>query len=147
MEPWKEFFGNMTFPYGFYDPEEYKAFLREAGLVPERVELFPKDMKFNDAEGLAGWIRTTWLPFTEKLPVELRAKFVEVIVNRYLEEHPADGCWHGSCWNDAHRSRSIQAVSESLKDKLHLLNCKFNRQRRKRHAHFPNRSRNERPTK
>ena len=90
VEPWRGFFSNMTFPYGFYDPEEYKAFLHEAGLVPERVELFPKDMKFNDTEGLAGWIRTTWLPFTDKIPVELRPKFVELIVNRYLERHSAD---------------------------------------------------------
>jgi trans-aconitate methyltransferase len=90
VETWKGFFENMTFPYGFYDPKEYKAFLHEAGLVAERVELFPKDMKFNGAEGLAGWVRTTWLPFTDKLPVELRPKFIELIVNRYLKEHPAD---------------------------------------------------------
>jgi trans-aconitate methyltransferase len=89
-EPWKGFFSNMTFPYGFYDPKEYKAFLHEAGLQVERVELFPKDMKFNGAEGLAGWVRTTWLPFTDKLPVKLRPKFVELIVNRYLQKHPTD---------------------------------------------------------
>jgi trans-aconitate methyltransferase len=47
-------------------------------------------MKFNGAEGLAGWVRTTWLPFTDKLPAELRAQFVEKIVNRYLEGHPSD---------------------------------------------------------
>ncbi|MGA3289427.1 MAG: methyltransferase domain-containing protein [Candidatus Bathyarchaeia archaeon] len=90
VEPWSRFFSNMTFPYGFYDTKEYKAFLQQTGLVAERVELFPKDMKFNGAEGLAGWVRTTWLPFTDKVPVELRAKFVELIVNRYLEKHPAD---------------------------------------------------------
>ena len=90
VKPWKGFFSNMTFPYGFYDPKEYKVFLQQAGLVAERVELFPRDMKFNGAEGLAGWVRTTWLPFTDKLPVELRPKFVELIVNRYLEKHPAD---------------------------------------------------------
>ena len=90
VEPWRGFFSNMTFPYGFYDIKEYKAFLHAANLAPERVELFPRDMNLNGAKGLAGWIRTTWLPFTEKLPVELRAKFTEEIVNRYLEEHPAD---------------------------------------------------------
>jgi trans-aconitate methyltransferase len=90
VEPWKGFFGIMTFPYGFYDPEEYTAFMRHAGLLAERVELFPKDMKFKGAEGLAGWVRTTWLPFTDRIPVELRSKFVELIVNRYLEGHPAD---------------------------------------------------------
>ena len=47
-------------------------------------------MKHNGAEGLAGWVRTTWLPFTDRLPVELRPKFVQEIVNRYLEKHPAD---------------------------------------------------------
>ena len=90
VKPWTEFFCNMTFPYGFYNPEEYTAFMRQTGLIVERVELFPKDMKFNGAEGLAGWVKTTWLPFTDRIPIELRPKFVELIVNRYLEEHPAD---------------------------------------------------------
>jgi trans-aconitate 2-methyltransferase len=89
-EPWSGFFSNMTFPYGFYDPDEYRSFLHKAGLVAERVELFPKDMKLAGAEGLAGWVRTTWLPFTDKLPAELRPKFVELIINRYLEKHSAD---------------------------------------------------------
>jgi len=89
-KPWKSFFHKMNFPYGFYDQKEYKAFLQHASLVAERVELFPKDMKFNSAEGLAGWVRTTWLPFTDKLPVELRAKFIEEIVKRYLKAHPED---------------------------------------------------------
>jgi trans-aconitate methyltransferase len=90
VKPWNGFFSDMKFPYGFYDTEEYKAFLYESGLTAERVELFPKDMKFNGAEGLAGWVRTTWLPFTDRIPAELRPKFVELIVNRYLEQHPAD---------------------------------------------------------
>jgi trans-aconitate 2-methyltransferase len=91
VEPWKGFFRDMIFPYGFYDAEEYRAFLRDASLVVERVELFPKDMTHESAEGLAGWVRTTWLPFTDRLPVELRAKFVQEIVDRYLNQHPADG--------------------------------------------------------
>jgi trans-aconitate methyltransferase len=89
-EPWTRYFHKMAFPYGFYDPKEYRAFLKQAGLVADRVELFPKDMKHNGSEGLAGWVRTTWLPFTDKLPAELRPKFVEEIVNRYLKNHPAD---------------------------------------------------------
>jgi trans-aconitate 2-methyltransferase len=90
VQPWKTFFGNMTFPYGFFDPAEYKVFLQQVGLVPERIELFPKDMKFNGKEGLAGWVRTTWLPFTDRLPADQKSKFVDLIVNRYLELHPAD---------------------------------------------------------
>ena len=87
---WKDFFGSMEFPYCFYNPEEYTVLMHQAGLVAERVELFPKDMKFNGAEGLAGWVRTTWLPFTDRVPIEVRRKFVDMIVNRYLERHPTD---------------------------------------------------------
>jgi len=90
LEPWKGFFSNMAFPYGFYDTEEYEAFMQEAGLAVERVELFPRDMKFDGAEGLAGWVRTTWLPFTDRLPVELKPKFVQEIVDCYVKRHPAD---------------------------------------------------------
>jgi len=90
VDPWKQFLRGMSFPYGFYDVVEYRAFLKEAGLVAERVELFPKDMKHSGVEGLAGWVRTTWLPFTDRLPEELKAKFVQEIVDRYLKRHPAD---------------------------------------------------------
>ena len=76
------------FPMASMTPKSTERFLKEAGLVAERVELFPRDMKFNGAEGLAGWVRTTWLPFTDRLPAELRPKFVEQIVNRYLKNHP-----------------------------------------------------------
>ena len=90
VAPWKRFFNGFTFPYAFLSPDEYRKLLAEAGLVPLRVELFPKDMKFTGAEGLAGWVRTTWLPFTERIPLEQRDSFVKEIVNRYLQRYPAD---------------------------------------------------------
>jgi trans-aconitate 2-methyltransferase len=89
--PWRKFFSDFKFPYGFYAPEEYEVWLREAKLKPERVELLPKDMRLQGKEGLAGWIRTTWLPYTERLPAELKDRFIEEIVNAYLEEHHVDG--------------------------------------------------------
>ncbi len=88
--PWKQYFDSLKFPYGFFDTKEYSAFLAAAGLKPVRVELFPRDMKHAGEEGLAGWIRTTWLPYTEKLPLEKRDLFVKEIAGRYLKNHPAD---------------------------------------------------------
>jgi trans-aconitate 2-methyltransferase len=90
-EPWKKFFVGFGFPYGFYTPEEYTAWLLEAKLKPERAELLLKDMQLAGREGLAGWIRTTWLPYTERVPAELRERFIEEIVGTYLERHPLDG--------------------------------------------------------
>lgn len=89
-EPWRKFFEGFSFPYGFYTSEEYKAWLLEAKLKPERTELLQKDMTLPGKAGLAGWIRTTWLPYTEKLPINLREVFIEEIVDAYLKRHPLD---------------------------------------------------------
>jgi len=88
--PWKRFFEGFTFPYAFCGVEEYRAMLVKAGLEPKRVELLPKIMNLNGAEGVAGWIRTTWMPYTERVPVEQRDAFVNEIVDRYMKNHPAD---------------------------------------------------------
>ncbi len=71
-------------------PEEYKAMLLEMGLKPNRMELLSRDIKHAGPEGLAGWFRTTWLLYTEWLPMEMRDLFVKEIINRYLKNHPAD---------------------------------------------------------
>ncbi len=86
---WRRFFEGFTFPYGFYGTTEYRVWLREAGLKSKRVELIAKDMKLNK-ERLAGWIRTTWLPYTQKIPKALQETFITNIINRYVEKHPAD---------------------------------------------------------
>jgi len=89
-EDCKPFFKNFTFPYGFYEPEEYTIWLREAGFKPERAELFPKDMKLQGKEDLVGWIRTVWLPFTERVPANLRDSFISEIADRYVAAYPLD---------------------------------------------------------
>jgi trans-aconitate 2-methyltransferase len=47
-------------------------------------------MKFAGKEGLVGWIRTTWLPYTERLPIEKQEKFEKEIVKHYNKNHPID---------------------------------------------------------
>jgi trans-aconitate methyltransferase len=87
---WSPYFRDMTSPYWFFTPEEYRTFLLQAGLEPVRAELLPKQMKQQGRAGVAGWIRTTWLPFTDRVPAPLREAFVEAIVDRFLTRHPPD---------------------------------------------------------
>lgn len=87
---WTSFFTGFDFRYGFYGPQEYTAWLMEAGLLARRIELIPKDMKQPNREGLAGWIRTTWLPYTERVPVQLRGAFIDDTIDAYLRNRPAD---------------------------------------------------------
>jgi trans-aconitate 2-methyltransferase len=89
-EDCKPYFRNFSFPYGFYTPEEYKKWLAEAGFKAERVELIPKEMRLQGIGGLIGWIRTTWLPFTERMPIEFRDTFIGEIADRYIQAFPMD---------------------------------------------------------
>ena len=87
---WRDYFEGFTFPYAFLNPQEYRQLLVQAGLKPVSVELFPRDMKFPNVEGMSGWVRTTWLPFTERIPIEQREGFVKEIVSSYIADHPND---------------------------------------------------------
>jgi trans-aconitate 2-methyltransferase len=89
-EEWGRYFHDFSLPYRFCAPEEYGQWLREAGLQPVRVELVPKDMTHDGPVGLASWIRTTWLPFTQRIPEELRDDFIAEIVDGYTLLFPPD---------------------------------------------------------
>ena len=87
---WGSYFRDFTLPYRFSAPEEYAGWLWEAGLRPLRVELVAKDMTHTGPEGLAAWIRTTWLPITHCIPEELRDGFIAELVASYIGLYPLD---------------------------------------------------------
>ncbi|MGD0220181.1 MAG: methyltransferase domain-containing protein [Acidimicrobiales bacterium] len=87
---WRDHFAGFAFPYGFYGPAEYRAWLKEASLHPIRVELSAKEMVHAGRDGLAGWLRTTWLPYLQRVPEELRRDLLETVLDGYLAEHPLD---------------------------------------------------------
>jgi trans-aconitate methyltransferase len=87
---WQRYYENFTSPYHFYGPEEYETWLLANGFRPVRVELVPKDMQYPGADGLKGWLRSTWFPYTDRLPEKLRDTFLAEVVETYLKAHPAD---------------------------------------------------------
>jgi trans-aconitate 2-methyltransferase len=87
---WRDFFVETVSPWGFYGPEEYRPWLAAAGLRERRVELIPKDMVHAGADELAGWLRTTWMPYVQRVPPELRERFIEAVLREYLRGHPPD---------------------------------------------------------
>lgn len=89
-ERWPIYFHNLEIPYLFYGPEDYIPLLEGAGLEPLRVELVRKDMVHEGRDGMAGWIRTTWLPFTQRVPEHLREDFIAELVDGYLRDFPPD---------------------------------------------------------
>jgi trans-aconitate 2-methyltransferase len=53
-------------------------------------------MRQKGSAGLAGWVRTTWLPYTQRVPEDRRETFIATVVTRYVATHPpdADGLVH-----------------------------------------------------
>lgn len=87
---WQSFFKDFEFPYGFLGVEEYEVMLLESGFQINRIELIPKDMTHAGKEMFKGWIRTTWMPYIERVPEEKREQFIEVISTKYIEKVPLE---------------------------------------------------------
>ncbi len=87
---WKKYFDGFVFPWAFYTPQEYRVFLKQAGLKETRVELVPKDRADTGHEGLASFIRTTWHPYTDRVPEKMRKKFIDEIAEEYIRRNPLD---------------------------------------------------------
>jgi trans-aconitate 2-methyltransferase len=87
---WREFFKNLEKPYFFHSDADYRRWLPAAGFKPETIQLAPKEALHESVEAFAGWFRTTWMPYTQRVPGAGRAAFIEAVVRRYLETHPVD---------------------------------------------------------
>ncbi len=91
--PWRAFFRGMARPYFFHPLQSYERWLPRAGFAPRQVRLRPKRARFaGEAEFLA-WLRTTWLPYTQRVPEPVREAFLQAVADVYLNRHPpaADG--------------------------------------------------------
>jgi trans-aconitate methyltransferase len=87
---WRQFFRKMDKPYFFHSPADYGKWLPRCGFKVRRVRLSPKDATYQGREGFEAWLRTTWLPYTQRVPERLREEFIAAITDRYLAKHRAD---------------------------------------------------------
>lgn len=87
---WREYFRKMPEPYFFYVPDEYKKWLAKAGFEVNHIQLAPKDASYPGAEGFATWVRTTWIPYAQRVPENLREEFIAAVTRRYIAKHPPD---------------------------------------------------------
>jgi trans-aconitate 2-methyltransferase len=90
LKRWREFFRKMEAPYFFHSPDEYKKWLPRFGFKTRSVKLTPKDATYPGADGFATWLRTTWLPYTQRVPENVREEFIAAVVERYVAKHRID---------------------------------------------------------
>lgn len=89
---WSRYFPDTRMRYSFLDSPALRAFLIGAGLVPIDLRLIPTTMVLGGRDGLAGWVRTTWLRYTGSVPAVRRAAFVNALVDGYLALYPPEPC-------------------------------------------------------
>jgi trans-aconitate 2-methyltransferase len=90
LKRWRQFFRRLPKPYFFYSPADYEKWLPRFGFKTCRVRLSPKDAVYPGPDEFAAWVRTTWLPYTQRVPEELREEFIAAVVGCYVAKHPPD---------------------------------------------------------
>ena len=90
LQRWREYFRKMPMPYFFYAPGNYEKWLPKFGFKIHALKLAPKDATYPGAESFATWLRTTWLPFVQRVPESLREDFIVAVTRRYVAKHPPD---------------------------------------------------------
>jgi trans-aconitate 2-methyltransferase len=87
---WAQYFADFELPFTFMAVDDYHTLLNDAGFSIIRVQLIPKDMMHDGKSRLKGWIRTTWLPYTGRIPDEMKDEFIEEAATTYLAKFPLD---------------------------------------------------------
>jgi len=87
---WRAFFRNLEKAYFFHSDEDYREWLPQAGFRPVTVQLVPKEAVHENVAAFAAWFRTTWMPYTQRVPEARRGEFIDAVVARHLHLHPAD---------------------------------------------------------
>lgn len=87
---WRACFRNLEKPYFLYSEADYDQWLPEAGFKPVVVRLVSKDAVHEDTAAFKAWLRTTWMPYTQRVPEERRGEFIEAVVQCYLKVRPVD---------------------------------------------------------
>ncbi len=90
LQRWRRFFRKMPAPYFFHAPGDYEKWLPKFGFKINLLKLAPKDAAYPGTEGLAAWLRTTWLPYIQRVPENMRAEFIAAVTRRYIAKHPPD---------------------------------------------------------
>jgi trans-aconitate methyltransferase len=90
LKRWREFFRQMPTPYFFFAPDDYKKWLPKFGFRIQKLKLESKDATYNGAEGFAAWLRTTWIPYVQRVPENTREEFIAAVTQRYIAKHRPD---------------------------------------------------------
>ena len=87
---WRARFQGFESPYGFYGMEEYGPWLEQCGFIVERLGVVERDVAHAGREAFEGWLRTTGMPYAERIEAEKRPAFLSEVIDRYVERSPMD---------------------------------------------------------
>ena len=90
LKRWCHFFRQMPKPYFFYTPADYEKWLPKSGFQIQSLKLAAKAAAYEGSDGFATWLRSTWIPYVQRVPESLREEFIAAVTRRYLAKHPPE---------------------------------------------------------
>ena len=81
LKRWREFFRRMPTPYFFYAPAITKNGCRNSASKFTNSSSRQRTRLMTVADGFAAWLRTTWLPYTQRVPENLREEFIAAVTD------------------------------------------------------------------
>jgi trans-aconitate methyltransferase len=90
LKRWRDFFRGMPMPYFFFSSADYEKWLPKFGFKVHSLQLAPKGATYAGTAGFATWLRTTWIPYVQRVPEHLREEFIAAVTARYVAKHPQD---------------------------------------------------------
>ena len=86
---WRPYFENFESSFYLIKPATLAMVIDESRLLLTRLEVITVDEVFEKRADFVNWIKA-WLPHLISLPAQLHDMFVEEILDKYSEWHPAD---------------------------------------------------------
>lgn len=90
VDKWRSYLKDAKSPYNFFSDKDYEELVPDTGFKPLRIELLKKDMVHEGIEAFKGFIRTTWLPFTQSIPEDKREQFITETAELFVQKYPTD---------------------------------------------------------
>lgn len=87
---WTKYFDGFRDPFAHFTPDQYRAMAERAGFQVERIETEESIWDFVSREAFLGFLRTTSVGWSDRVPEEMRPAFWEQSLDLYAKRNGSD---------------------------------------------------------
>jgi ubiquinone/menaquinone biosynthesis C-methylase UbiE len=85
---WEPYFDDFRAPWSFVESGSCEPWLRQAGLTEIAIQLSCKHLELPHAASFKTWLRDQFRPYVERIPADIRDRFVDEVAEHYAVSEP-----------------------------------------------------------